>query len=175
MCRSTWHRTQPGVRDEIPPGRVHHRETNQCGPPAPANGYSTGPARTRGGADPGAARRQRIPCRPLSARGTLASYRAAPTSAVGLGLPTAGQARRERRVQGSLGLAPATAQDAHIPTAPGRPAPRRHPRRTAGGTRRARGQSRSQGVRRSIPTQESARRVCASRFSSAGSVSCAHI
>jgi hypothetical protein len=80
----------------------------------------------------GPASRQRIPCRQLSARGTLASYRAAPTSAVGLGLPTAGQARRERRVPGGLGLALPTAQDAPIRTALGRPAPRRHPRRTAG-------------------------------------------
>ena len=37
------------------------------------------------------ASRQRIPCRLLSACGTLASYRVAPTSAVGLGLPTAGK------------------------------------------------------------------------------------
>ena len=36
----------------------------------------------------GPARRHTVPCRQLSARGTPASYRAGPTSAVGLGLPT---------------------------------------------------------------------------------------
>jgi hypothetical protein len=47
---------------------------------------------------------RRIPCRQLSARGTLASYRAAPTSAVGLGLPTAGQARPAGAGAGTPGL-----------------------------------------------------------------------
>ena len=29
-------------------GHVHHRETNECGPPPPANGYRTGPAGSPG-------------------------------------------------------------------------------------------------------------------------------
>jgi hypothetical protein len=104
----------------FPPGRFHHREANRCGPPAPASGYSTGPAGpdSRRRRPRGPARGQTIPCRQLSARGTLASYGLAPTSAVGLGLPAAGQARRECRVLESLGLALPTAQDAQIRTAP---------------------------------------------------------
>jgi hypothetical protein len=116
VCRSAWHRTQRAARDEIPSRARPHP------PPGDEPMRSAGPgervqhwpgrfglteAQTRGSAS-----RQRIPCRQLSARSTLAGYRAAPTSAVGLGLPTAGQAPRERRVQGESGLALLTAQDA---------------------------------------------------------------
>ena len=44
-------------------GQVHHRETNECGPPPPANGYRTGPAGSEswsGLPPPGDCRR---PCR----------------------------------------------------------------------------------------------------------------
>jgi hypothetical protein len=34
----------PQAGTTVPPGRVHHRQTNQCGPAAPADGCGTGPA-----------------------------------------------------------------------------------------------------------------------------------
>ena len=54
-----------------PPGRVHHRETNQCGPRAPASGYSTGPAgsdspRRRPGAGPWSQQSHAGNCRPAA-------------------------------------------------------------------------------------------------------------
>jgi hypothetical protein len=70
------------------------------------------------------------PYRQLSACGTLASYRVAPTSAVGLGLPLPGKRGVNAAPTGLWGWRFRTAQDAQIRTAPGRRAPRRRPRRT---------------------------------------------
>ena len=132
VCRSTCTALSPESGTKFP---LWPRPPPGDGPSAVRGWRRTGtararPTRTRGGADSGPASRQRIPCRQLSACGTLASYRVGPTSAVGLGLPTGGQARRERRVQGESG--PGASDRSRRPNAdsPGRRAPRRHPRRT---------------------------------------------
>ena len=51
-------------------GHVHHRETNECGPPPPANGYRTGPAGS--GAPVTKASKTPVACRPV---GTLVPSR----------------------------------------------------------------------------------------------------
>jgi len=80
-------------RKALPAGATTGRRTSAVCPRQRTGTGGPRPGRMRAGRRLGErASRQRIPYRLLSAGGTLASYRVAPTSAVGLGLPTAGQA-----------------------------------------------------------------------------------
>jgi hypothetical protein len=80
---------QSGTKVPFPARATTGRRTSAVRPGRERVQHWPGRPGPRSGAGSWPASRQRVPCRQLWARDTLASYRAAPTSAVGVALPTA--------------------------------------------------------------------------------------